>query len=168
MMRTVIRGALAGAAGTTALNAASYLDMAVRARPASTTPERSVEALADRAHVRIPGDDEHRPTRLTALGAINGIAVGAGVGVLAAALQSIRVPLPRWAGTVGVAALAMAASDVPLARLGVSDPRAWSATDWVSDALPHLAFGAVVYEALAGAAVRRPRKEGRCPGRVRG
>jgi hypothetical protein len=35
MFKGLARGAAAGAAGTTALNAVTYLDMAVRARPAS-------------------------------------------------------------------------------------------------------------------------------------
>jgi hypothetical protein len=34
----VLRGAAAGAAGTTALNAVTYLDMVVRGRPASDAP----------------------------------------------------------------------------------------------------------------------------------
>ena len=38
----MLRGAAAGAAGTTALNVVTYLDMAVRGRPASSTPERTV------------------------------------------------------------------------------------------------------------------------------
>ena len=36
--------------------------------------------------------------------------------------------------------------------LGVTDPRTWGAAGWVSDLLPHLAYGlatATVYEALA-------------------
>jgi hypothetical protein len=142
------RGALAGAAGTTALNAVTYLDMALRARPSSSTPGRTVEALAARAHVEIPGSKVEREARLTGLGALNGIAVGAGVGVLAAGLRRIGVRVPRWAGSIGVAALAMAVSDVPMARLGVTDPGTWSAADWLSDALPHLAYGLVVYDAV--------------------
>ena len=41
----VLRGAAAGAAGTTALNAVTYLDMTVRGRGTSSTPEQTVEAL---------------------------------------------------------------------------------------------------------------------------
>ncbi|MBR7829294.1 hypothetical protein KDK95_23505 [Actinospica sp. MGRD01-02] len=149
MLRTLSRGALAGAAGTTALNAVTYLDMAVRARPSSSTPERTVDALAGRAHVEIPGDGPQRQARLTGLGALNGIALGAGIGVIAAGLRRIGVRPPWWAGSVGVAGLAMAASAVPMARLGVSDPRTWSAADWLSDALPHLAYGFVAHEAIS-------------------
>jgi hypothetical protein len=47
----------------------------------------------------------------------------------------------------------MAASDLPATALGLTDPRSWGAAGWVSDLLPHLAYGiatATVYEALAG------------------
>ena len=45
----------------------------------------------------------------------------------------------------------MLASDVPLAALGVSDPRRWSAADWVSDAVPHLVYGVTTHATLAAA-----------------
>jgi uncharacterized membrane protein len=35
----------------------------------------------------------------------------------------------------------MAATDLSIARLGVSDPRGWTPTDWVRDVVPHLAYG---------------------------
>ena len=41
MIREALLGAAAGAAGTTALNISTYLDMALRARPASTTLQPS-------------------------------------------------------------------------------------------------------------------------------
>ena len=37
----LLRGAAAGAAGSTALNAVTYLDMVVRGRGTSSTPERT-------------------------------------------------------------------------------------------------------------------------------
>ena len=80
MIRMLLLGAAAGAAGTTALNAATYLDMAVRGRPTSSTPEDTVEALAGVVHARVPGDDDTRPNRLTGLGALTGIAAGVGAG----------------------------------------------------------------------------------------
>ena len=64
----VLRGAAAGAAGTTALNAVTYLDMAGRGRGASSTPELTVEKLAEKAHVAIPGDEETRQNRVQGLG----------------------------------------------------------------------------------------------------
>ncbi|PWI45743.1 hypothetical protein [Streptomyces sp. ICBB 8177] len=48
-------GAAAGAAGTTTLNAVTYLDMALRGRPSSDTPQLAVERLTDAAHTSVPG-----------------------------------------------------------------------------------------------------------------
>ena len=39
-------GVAAGSAGVTMLNAITYLDMAIRARPSSDTPSQAVEQLA--------------------------------------------------------------------------------------------------------------------------
>src|SRR3954466_3987875 len=77
-----LRGAGAGAAATTALNAVTYLDMAVRGRGTSSTPEQTVEKLAEKAHVHIPGDDEHRQNRVQGLGPLTGLVAGVGVGVV--------------------------------------------------------------------------------------
>jgi len=38
----------------------------------------------------------------------------------------------------------LVASNGPMTVLGITDPRTWSATDWVSDVVPHLAYAAVV------------------------
>ena len=56
MVQGILLGAAAGAAGTTALNATSNLDMALRGRPTSSTPEDTVQALAEKLHAPIPGD----------------------------------------------------------------------------------------------------------------
>ena len=78
-----LRGAAAGAAGTTVLNTVTYLDMVLRGRGVSSTPEKTVEVLADKAHVPIPGEGETRDNRVAGLGPLTGIAAGVGVGVLA-------------------------------------------------------------------------------------
>ena len=137
---TALRGAAAGAAGTTALNAVTYLDMVWRGRPASSTPEDTVEKIAHTAGVAVPGDDETRKNRLAGLGPLTGIATGVGVGVLAGLLAP-KLPLPALAGVVGTAA--MAGSNVPMTALGVTDPRSWGAAGWISDVVPHLAYGLV-------------------------
>src|SRR5215469_7635592 len=152
MLRRLLLGAAAGAAGTTALNATTYLDMTVRARPASTTPERTVDRMAALAHTSIPGDEQRRGNRRTGLGALLGILTGAAVGAGYAVLSGRRRP-PVWLGSVVAGGLAMLSSDTPMAVLRISDPRTWSRTDWVSDAVPHLAFGAVTaatYAAVDG------------------
>jgi hypothetical protein len=137
---TALGGAAAGAAGTTALNAVTYLDMAWRGRPASSTPEDTVEKLAHTAGVEVPGDDETRRNRLAGLGPLAGIATGVGVGVLAGLLAR-RLPLPALAGAVGTTA--MLGSNGPMTALGITDPRSWGAVGWVSDVVPHLAYGVV-------------------------
>lgn len=59
------------------------------------------------------------------------------------------IRLPWWLGGAVTGALAMAATDVPMARLGVSDPTSWSFEDWASDAVPHLMYGLVTYGIVA-------------------
>ncbi|MDQ1478173.1 MAG: hypothetical protein QOE62_3402, partial [Actinomycetota bacterium] len=78
--RALGRGLAAGAAGTTALDAVTYLDMAVRGRPASSTPEDTVEILTAKLRLAVPGDDDTRKNRLVGLGALTGIIAGLGVG----------------------------------------------------------------------------------------
>jgi hypothetical protein len=143
VLRRVLVGAAAGAAGTTALNAVSYADMALRGRAASQAPDRVVERSAELLGTRVPGSGDRRANRLSALGALGGNAVGVAVGVAYALLRGLgwRPALP--AATVVTGLAAMAAADVPLAALGVSDPRTWSAVDWASDVVPHLAYGLV-------------------------
>jgi len=41
----------------------------------------------------------------------------------------------------------------PMVALGITDPRTWSADSWISDIVPHLAYGlatAAVFEGLHG------------------
>lgn len=147
-----VAGMAAGAAGATALNAASYLDMVLRGRAASEMPAKTVEAIAHRAGVPIPGEGESRRNRLSALGALTGIGTGAAVGALGGILAGkTRLPLPVTSVLLGVAA--MAGSDVPMTALGLTNPKSWSATSWASDLIPHLAYGVVtagVARALTG------------------
>src|ERR1700712_1988342 len=140
----VVRGAAAGAAGTTALNAVTYLDMVVRGRGTSSTPEDTVEKLAEKAHVSIPGDDEKRQNRLQGLGPITGLVAGVGVGVVTGLSRAAGLRSQPLVGTLLTGVGAMVAANGPMAVLGVTDPRTWSATDWISDVVPHLAYGAVV------------------------
>jgi hypothetical protein len=37
----------------------------------------------------------------------------------------------------------MAASDIPIAALGMSDPATWGVSGWAADVVPHLAYGLV-------------------------
>jgi hypothetical protein len=152
MMRAILRGAAAGAAGTTALNAVTYLDMAVRGRPTSSTPEQSVEKIAHLAGAEVPGRGDTRQNRLQGLGALTGLATGVVAGaVWGAAAEAARRPTAAISGLL-VGAGALVAANGPMALLGVSDPRSWSPADWLSDVVPHLAYGLVTaftYDAMA-------------------
>lgn len=147
-LQLVLLGAAAGAAGTTALNAATYLDMAVRGRPSSSTPEDTVEALADKAHVSIPGEGETRENRLAGLGPLTGLVTGIGVGALLGLGRAAGWRPGGLVGGVAATLLAMFGSDVPMTALGVTDPRTWPASSWVADVVPHLAYGAVTATVL--------------------
>ncbi len=158
------RGLAAGAVGTTVLNAVTYADIAWRGRDASSAPEQTVEAALAATGRDVPGSRSERSNRLTALGALSGTAAGLATGV---ALAAVRAAGLRFSAPVGAAvtgAAAMAATDLPMHALGVSDLRTWTPQDWFSDAVPHLAFGAATHATLRalepGAAVRRPARPG--------
>jgi hypothetical protein len=141
---------VAGAAGTTALNAVTYLDMAVRGRGTSSTPEDTVEKLAEKVHVPIPGQGEKRANRLQGLGPLTGIAAGIGVGVLAGITRASGLRSGPLAGTALTTLGVLIAANGPMTVLGITDPRSWSATDWLSDVVPHVAYSAVVRATLDG------------------
>src|SRR3954471_18537472 len=139
-----LRGAAAGAAGTTALNAVTYLDMVVRGRGTSSTPEDTVEKLAGKAHIEIPGDQEKRQNRVQGLGPLTGLVAGVGVGVLTGLARAAGFRSQPVVGTALTTAVVLVAANGPMTVVGITDPRTWSTTDWVSDIVPHLAYGAVV------------------------
>jgi hypothetical protein len=143
-----LRGAAAGAAGTAALDAVTYLDMAVRGRGSSSTPEQTVEKLAGSAGVTIPGEGEQRANRLQGLGALTGIVSGVGFGVVVGLIRAAGFRSHPLVGTLLTGAGVMLATNGPMAVMGISDPRTWSASDWVSDVVPHLAYGAVLETAM--------------------
>lgn len=137
-MNNVVKGLIAGAAGATALNAMTYLDMAVRARPASSSGEDSVQRMADLAHVDV-GDGEEGENRKAGLGPLFGYATSIAVAVAFSAARGPRLPVAASAAVL--TASAMAASSGPMTALKVTDPRQWKPADWVSDLIPHAVFG---------------------------
>lgn len=147
-MRRLLSGALAGAAGSSALNIVTYLDMTLRARPASQTPEQTADRLTSTLHVDL-GDEQTAANRHAGLGSLLGYAAGIGAAALYALVAPVR---PRWAtATTTLTVTAMVASAMPMTVLKVTDPRTWSAADWMADLIPHLAYGAVTattYRAL--------------------
>jgi xanthosine utilization system XapX-like protein len=141
MRRDLLFGALAGAAGTAALNGVTYADMALRGRPSSDMPEKTVDLLTDRLGVSL-GEEERAANRREGLGALFGYGVGLGVGA-AYGLLAPRIHAGRAIAPFAVGLAAMVVSDAPAAALGLTDPRTWGAAGWMSDVVPHLAYGAV-------------------------
>jgi hypothetical protein len=144
-MRRLIGAVLAGAAGTSALNAVTYLDMALRGRPASTTPQDSVQRFAEAVRLNL-GAGDRAENRKNGLGPLLGIGTGVGVAVAYAAGGGSR--LPRSGSAMLLTGLAMVAGNAPMAVSGITDPRRWSAGDWISDVVPHVAYGIVTAAAL--------------------
>lgn len=166
MANRIVAGAIAGAAGVLALNAAGYLDMLLRGRPASDLPARVAGKLADEIGLPLDlngdADDDHDDedtddepdapaNRREALGALLGIANGMGIGVAYGICRLIVPKAPAWLAGAAIGAAAMAAADYPASRLGLTEPRDWSATDWASDVLPHMAYGVVTALAFEAA-----------------
>lgn len=155
MQEGLVGGLIAGAAGTMALDIATYTDMTLRGRSSSGTPATMVGLLADKVGltaIETEAKDETASNRRSGLGALmgyaTGLAVGTAYGLVREQLDGDPAPL------AGVAAglAAIAASDVPIALSGASDPRTWGVSGWVSDVIPHLAYGlvtAATYEALS-------------------
>ena len=53
---------------------------------------------------------------------------------------------------VAVGVVAMTAANASYAVTGASDPKTWTATDWISDLVPHIIYGLVTvatYETIA-------------------
>jgi hypothetical protein len=147
MLDRVAHGLAAGAVGTTALDTVSYLDILVRARPSSSVPAQAAERLAERAGIDL-GEGEKRENRKQAAGALLGYASGMVAGVAYGLLRPRRSPA---VGGILLGLGVMAGTDGANTALGVANPKDWSAADWVSDLVPHLAYGwaaAWTYRAL--------------------
>ena len=148
LLRGALLGAAAGAAGTTALNATTYVDMALRGRPSSSTPEDTVEKLAEKAHVDVPGEGDTRDNRVAGLGPLTGLLAGVGTGALLGVARAAgwRTGLPG--GTVAATLLALVGTNGPMTVLGVTDPRTWPPSSWVADIVPHVVYGGVTAAVL--------------------
>jgi RsiW-degrading membrane proteinase PrsW (M82 family) len=158
LIRGAVVGAAAGAAGTTALNSVTYADMTVRARPASDTPERTVEEASKKLGVPVPGSPDEQKQRVAGLGPLTGIAAGVGTGALIGAMYGLGWRPRRSLLALAAGGAAMLAGNGPMTVLGITDPRSWSATDWISDVVPHLAYGAVTAALIGNAERSRSRR----------
>src|SRR4051794_2206631 len=149
--RTVAVGAAAGAAGTAALNAVTFADMTLRGRPASETPEQTVEKLLERSPFDLPGDEQTRRNRLQGLAPLMGSLAGTAGGVVINVLRD-TLSARRFGATAGISlGVGMLVGNAPMTLLGITNPRDWSAADWAADVVPHLAYAAVTAGVLVAA-----------------
>lgn len=150
LSRGALRGAAAGAAGTTVLNAVTYLDMVLRGRGTSSTPEDTVEKLSNKIHVPVPGEGDERDNRVSGLGALTGIVSGVGIGGLLGVIRAAGWRPGILAGSTAATLGALLGTNGPMTALGITDPRTWPPSSWVSDVVPHLAYGVVTACVVAG------------------
>ena len=156
MLSGALIGAVAGAVGTVALDVTTYVDMAIRGRSSSGAPSQMVSILAKAVGLPLSSqgvgsEDETAQNRENGLGALLGYVNGLGVGIAYGLLRSRQDDIPIPLAGIGVGLAAMAASDIPLIVLRVSNPKTWGFSGWAADAIPHLVYGlvtAIVYEAL--------------------
>ncbi|MFJ7903279.1 hypothetical protein ACIQ6V_22775 [Streptomyces sp. NPDC096198] len=149
-MRPMSKGLLAGAVGTVALDLAGYGDMLLRGRSPSDLPAQVAGGLADRAGVGL-GEGVKRSGRAGAIGAMLGYLNGLGLGCAYGLWQHRGGSPPLWTAGSLLALAAMAGSDLPATALRLTAPASWPPMAWVSDLVPHLAYGvttAAVFEAL--------------------
>jgi hypothetical protein len=146
LIARAVQGFAAGCVGLVALEITSYVDQYVRGRPASDSPTKLGAALGEKLGLDL-GVGETRMNRASSLGPLagywDGLLLGAAWSVLAADDASLVN------GTALLAAAATAGSNGPLIALGVTDPRDWSRDDWLSDLVPHLAYGLATAATIA-------------------
>lgn len=139
-----MQGVLAGAAGTVALDMASYADMLLRGRPASELPTNVVKKIATRLGFErfAAADDPATKSRQAALGACFGYGVGLGAGIVYALVRPRVAGWLPWpiAGVV-LGAATLVASEGSATALGATDWSTWSRTDWIADIVPRAAYG---------------------------
>ena len=158
-------GALSGAVGTLALNAATYADIAVRGRAPSTVPADTAESSARAMGIDLSGDgdDQAAANRRTGIGALLGYGTGLTIGALYGAIQPAvpRLRLPV-AGLV-LGATAMLGANAGAVAAGTTDPRRWGLEGWLADIVPHVCFGLATVGAFDLLGGLRPAGRGQGP-----
>lgn len=133
---------MAGAVGTLALDVVSYGDMLVQGRAASVLPAEAAARVAEQAGIALgPADDPRTANRRAAFGAILGYTTGVAVGAVLGAAWRFRKPASSTRRGLTAAGVAMVAANGPMVAQGLTDPRTWGVKGWVSDVVPHVAYG---------------------------
>jgi hypothetical protein len=120
--------------------------MFVRGRSSSDVPAEVVDTAASETGIPLGTEGEDRETienRKSGAGALLGYDVGLGTGIAYSLARPALNGVSKPIAGLGLGLVAMAASDVPAIALGVTDPREWGVQGWISDLLPHLAYGLV-------------------------
>ena len=138
LVRNLLYGAASGAAGTAALNALTYVDIAVRDREPSDLPARMAGVLAKKA-----GIDLQSKNRREAFGALLGYADGFFAGALLGLVRPASRGVSPAAVAIGLTALTMLLSEGTATRFGQTNPAQWSAADWASDIAFRMVYGLV-------------------------
>lgn len=147
-MGRIVRGAVAGAVGTYALNLTTYLDMLVRGRPSSELPAKAMGELAADAGIDLQGDDETSANRRESLGALAGMVTGVSVAVVVSTLMPRLGRRRLVVPAVVVGGLAAVGANGPMVAKGLTDPRQWGPVGWLSDLVPHFVYGLAVVATL--------------------
>ncbi len=156
-------GFLGAAVGTIALDVASYVDMAVRGRPASTLPTEVVKKLAAPVGATaLLADDEATKNRQSGIGALLGYAEGLAIGTLYGAIRPAIRAVPWPIAGLALGGLTLVASEGTATKLGATDWATWSAADWISDIIPRSIYGLAV--AAVVEALDAPRRAARTDG----
>ncbi len=149
IVRNAVRGALAGAAGTAALDTVTYLDMALRNRPPSEVPAKMANELAKRT-----GNGELPENRRQGVGALLGYVDGIGSGVLFGLLRPAMRGLPWYTAAAALALFTMTASEGTATAMKQTDPRTWGMSGWIADIVPRFVYGAVTTYAFDNLKIR--------------
>ena len=142
LARTVGLGALAGAVGTFAIDVSTYLDMALRGRPTSEVPEKTVEHYAQQLGVEF-GDGDRGKNRLSGVASLAGYATGVTGGVVYALAHRLVGRVPEPLRGIGLGVGVMAVTDTSSTVAGATNPRTWGTSGWLSDLIPHAIYGLV-------------------------
>jgi hypothetical protein len=136
---------LAGAAGTLALEAYTYADMAIRGRPASEVPPNVIQRLAQSVRLGALANKEGDApkNRRSGTSALLGYGIGMGAASAYARLRPSVPWLPWQVGGLILGAATLVASEGSATALGATDWSEWSLTDWISDIVPRSLFGLV-------------------------
>lgn len=158
ILRAAGYGAIAGAAGTTALDAATYADMVIRGRPASELPEKMVAELARRAGINELAAPQELLTgaqrnQRAGLAALLGYVDGVGSGVLFGLLRStVMKDVSWWWAGIGLGLFTMVLGEGIATAVGQTDPRTWGVSGWIADIAPRCLYGwttAISFDCLA-------------------